>query len=43
MWAVDNRLKATDQQEQSALLVKNTEILDERLFLVQCYGLIEIP
>nr|DAU19837.1 MAG TPA: hypothetical protein [Caudoviricetes sp.] len=43
MWAVDYRLKATDQQEQSALLVKNIEILDERLFLVQCYELIEIP
>nr|DAT88822.1 MAG TPA: hypothetical protein [Caudoviricetes sp.] len=36
-------MKATDQQEQSALLVKNIEVFNLRLFLVQCYGLIEIP
>nr|DAG63748.1 MAG TPA: hypothetical protein [Caudoviricetes sp.] len=36
-------MKATDQNDQSALLVKNTEILDEQLFLVKCYGLIKIP
>lgn len=40
---VDYGLKATDWQEQSVLLVKNIEVFSLRLFLVERYGLIEIP
>lgn len=43
VWGADYRLKATDQQEQSALLVKNIEVFSLRLFLVERYELIDMP
>nr|DAL35403.1 MAG TPA_asm: hypothetical protein [Caudoviricetes sp.] len=38
----DYRLKATDQQKQSVLLVKNIEVFSLLLFLVKYYGLNKI-
>ena len=42
VWEADYRLKATDWQEQVVLLVKDIEVFNLRLFLVEYYGLIKI-